>query len=149
MIFDTTKFDSMLADVATLCNADNQQNTGAIQNVVSVVLKTDTFISQIENDVLDIVKNGFGTDDIPAVINLVIQSEQYVQTIESTAMTNLVLDLATILKYVIYGLIDWIMLSQNSSEINDFKTSFSTLWSLVQLALPSSKTSAGCACNMM
>jgi hypothetical protein len=124
--------------VSAMMNADNvdNQTRTAITSMINLTLNSETYITTIREQVKTIISDGiFNQNDFPAVLSIVVNSKAFLKNVfanSATIVSNLDMH---ILKYIIYAVIHFVMVLENSNPeiVASFDTMFSPLWNLVSI----------------
>jgi hypothetical protein len=122
--------------VEDLMNIDlfDMQKRTTIIKALNICLKSKDYINQIKLLVNAIKLDGkFDMNDLPSIFSIVLQSKTFLNTIIIDGMsikTNFDTDS---FKYIVYGILYYIMLIQNVDKtvITQLSLTYNSLWTLV------------------
>jgi len=119
--------------IVGMMNADNvkQKVQTSVLSVVKLALNSNMYIGGITYQVKSIIAdNKFDQNDIPAILKIIFQTKAFLQTAVGNAANIAVTFNAGSLKYIIFGVIHYILITENTDPVlvQIIDTTFSTAW---------------------
>lgn len=116
-------------------NYDVSKRTMIITAINTAVTSSD-YINSIKKDINQIKADGkFDANDLPSVFSIIFRSQKFLATTLKNGMIVTSNFDSGSMKYVVYGIIHFVMLTQNidQSIIDQLTTAYTPLWELVAI----------------
>lgn len=112
---------------------DNNIRTEVLA-LVNLTLTAEKYIKTIKEQIKLITADGvFNQNDIPAVLNIIIQSKLFLHSVLASGTTTIHnLDMS-IMKYIIFAVLHFVLVVENANPtiITSVDSTFSSLWTLI------------------
>ena len=120
--------------VQNMMTTDNYTNSAGVMTVINVALNTSQYVNMIKSSVQQIKQGGtFGPADIPAILNIVLQSQSFLSNTATNLGSTVNNVNASSMKYIIFGVLNYTLVSLNADPalVAQLDQLYSPLWLLL------------------